>query len=232
MARAGQTQRVRIIGGCWRRRMLSFPAIEDLRPTPDRVRETLFNWLGQDLHGLSCLDLFAGSGALGFEAASRGARRVVMVEQDARVVRALEASRVLLGAPPGDGRIEIVRAEALHFLQGRAQPAGVRHDVVFLDPPFRLDLVPALLPAVAACLAPEGRVYVECAAPAAPLPSGWMMLREARAGGVQYRLIARDAIEAGRAAPTAHGDGNPDTLSDTRSPGATAPNPNDQDRSR
>src|SRR5512134_934104 len=90
--------RVRIIGGAWRSRLISFPPGKDLRPTPDRVRETLFNWLGQDLTGQSCLDLFAGSGALGFEAASRGARRVVMVEQDAAVHRALVASREALAA--------------------------------------------------------------------------------------------------------------------------------------
>ena len=85
--------RVRIIGGEWRSRLISFPPGKDLRPTPDRVRETLFNWLGQDLTGKTCLDLFAGSGALGFEAASRGARRVVMVENDATVLRAIAANR-------------------------------------------------------------------------------------------------------------------------------------------
>ena len=90
--------RVRIIGGAWRSRLISFPSSKDLRPTPDRVRETLFNWLGQDLTGKTCLDLFAGSGALGFEAASRGARRVVMVENDATVLRAIIANREVLAA--------------------------------------------------------------------------------------------------------------------------------------
>src|SRR5512135_1164195 len=103
--------RVRIIGGAWRSRIIRFPPRKDLRPTPDRVRETLFNWLGQDLTGKSCLDLFAGSGALGFEAASRGARRVVMVEHDAATFKALQASRAQLDAVA----VELARADALEF---------------------------------------------------------------------------------------------------------------------
>src|SRR5687767_15452775 len=106
--------RVRIIGGIWRSRVITFPARAGLRPTPDRVRETLFNWLGQDLTGRVCLDLFAGSGALGFEAASRGALRVVMVESDAVVHRALVATREALGAVA----VELPRADALEFLRG------------------------------------------------------------------------------------------------------------------
>jgi 16S rRNA (guanine966-N2)-methyltransferase len=199
-------QRVRIIGGHWRRRLLSFPAIDDLRPTPDRVRETVFNWLGQDMHGLRCLDLFAGSGALGFEAASRGAERVVMVEQDARIGRALEACRSGLGDPPAGTRIEIVKADARRFLERDARRAAGAvqdgYDVVFLDPPFRLGLLPALLPLVEACLAPGGWIYVE--APAGlqgeagvleDIGSGdpWRTIRQARAGAVEYRMLARHA---------------------------------------
>lgn len=166
-------QRVRIIGGHWRRRMLSFPSIEDLRPTPDRVRETVFNWLGQDMHGLRCLDLFAGSGALGFEAASRGAERVVMVEREPAILRALEATRGQLGEPPAGTVIEIVRADALRFLEGEARRtsgAAGGHDVVFLDPPFRLGLLPVLLARVEGCLAPGGWVYVEAPAASADGP--------------------------------------------------------------
>jgi 16S rRNA (guanine966-N2)-methyltransferase len=208
--RHGFTQRVRIIGGHWRRRLLTFPAADDLRPTPDRVRETVFNWLGQDLRGLHCLDLFAGSGALGFEAASRGAQRVVMVEQDARIGRALEACRSALGVPPEGSRIEIVKADALRFLDREARhptrdgtrtPDG-RFDVVFLDPPFRLGLLPTLLPRVDACLAPGGWVYVEAPAAVSGATGAlevlgstapWATIRQARAGAVEYRMLARQA---------------------------------------
>jgi 16S rRNA (guanine(966)-N(2))-methyltransferase RsmD len=117
---------VRIVGGAWKSRLIAFPQKKDLRPTPDRVRETLFNWLGQDLTGAVCLDLFAGSGALGFEAASRGARRVVMVERDPATFRSLTAARKELDA----GAVDLVRAEALDFLR---KDAGI-YDVVFLDP--------------------------------------------------------------------------------------------------
>ncbi|HET7597086.1 MAG TPA: 16S rRNA (guanine(966)-N(2))-methyltransferase RsmD, partial [Burkholderiales bacterium] len=127
-ARAAYAHRVRIIGGAWRSRLIRVAPHEALRPTPDRVRETLFNWLGQDLTGCACLDLYAGSGALGFEAASRGARRVVMVERDALVHRALQASREMLQATS----VEIVRADALEFLRSDRG----RYDIVFLDPPF------------------------------------------------------------------------------------------------
>src|SRR5688572_32968292 len=104
-----QSNEVRIVGGQWRSRRIHFPQRPGLRPTPDRVRETLFNWLGQDLSGLACLDLFAGSGALGFEAASRGAARVVLVEKDRAVVAELERSRAALDA----GQVTIVRADAV-----------------------------------------------------------------------------------------------------------------------
>ncbi|MGH8636943.1 MAG: 16S rRNA (guanine(966)-N(2))-methyltransferase RsmD, partial [Burkholderiales bacterium] len=121
--------RVRLIGGAYRSRILRFPARTGLRPTPDRVRETLFNWLGQDLSGRECLDLFAGSGALGFEAVSRGAHRVVMVESDAATWRALERNAALLGCQPV---VELHRADALEFVRD----AGRAFDIVFLDPPF------------------------------------------------------------------------------------------------
>src|SRR4051812_41703413 len=118
--------RVRIIAGQWRSRLVRFPEAPGLRPTPDRVRETLFNWLGQHLDGLSCLDLFAGSGALGFEALSRGARRVVMVERDRATAAALRASAQSLEA----ANVEIIESDAMRFL---AQPREA-FDVVFVDP--------------------------------------------------------------------------------------------------
>src|SRR5882757_8213648 len=120
--------RVRIIAGKWRSRLVGFPPAAQLRPTPDRVRETLFNWLGQRLDGLACLDLFAGSGALGFEAASRGAARVVMVEKDRAAFESLKASLAAIGAK----QVELVFSDAFDFLGNTRGD----FDVVFLDPPF------------------------------------------------------------------------------------------------
>ena len=174
--------RVRIVGGAWRSRLIAFPPRKDLRPTPDRVRETLFNWLGQDLTGKSCLDLFAGSGALGFEAASRGARRVVMVENDAVVFRALAASREALGA----GAVELRKADALEFLRADTET----YDVVFLDPPFKAGYWPRLAPLLPPRLAPGALVYHESATPP-DLPQGWEVHRQGRAGQVNYQLLRR-----------------------------------------
>jgi 16S rRNA (guanine(966)-N(2))-methyltransferase RsmD len=174
--------RVRIIGGVWRSRIVHFPPRPELRPTPDRVRETLFNWLGQDLTGKTCLDLFAGSGALGFEAASRGARRVVMVERDPLVFRALAASRAELDA----SAVELKRADALEFLC----VSGDLYDVVFVDPPYRSDLWPRVAQLLPRHLAPQALVYLERAGRAGPLP-GWEVWRQGRAGQVAYQLLKR-----------------------------------------
>jgi 16S rRNA (guanine(966)-N(2))-methyltransferase RsmD len=175
-----KANRVRIIGGEWRSRLIDFPPRKDLRPTPDRVRETLFNWLGQDLTGKSCLDLFAGSGALGFEAASRAARRVVMVESDPVVFRALAASREALGA----AAVELTRADALEFLRA---DAGA-YDVVFLDPPFKVGYWPRLEALLPPRLAPGALVYYESATPPELAP-GWEAWRQRRAGQVTYQLL-------------------------------------------
>ena len=171
---------VRIIGGAWRSRRLRFEERPGLRPTPDRVRETLFNWLGQDLTGQDCLDLYAGSGALGFEAASRGARRVVMVERDAVSLRALQANAAALAA----GAVEVVRADAIEFLR---QHRG-RYDVVFLDPPFADDCWPQLLALLPRCLKPGALVYCERAAALDPVP-GWTVVKSGRAGQVSHQLL-------------------------------------------
>src|SRR4030088_3459460 len=128
---------VRIIGGLWRSRLIEFPGAADLRPTPDRVRETLFNWLGQDLSGMTCLDLFAGSGALGFEALSRGAASVIMVEKDPAVLRALRDNARKLGATG----LTRARGDAQECARG----APPRFDVVFVDPPYRLGMQAAAL---------------------------------------------------------------------------------------
>ena len=171
---------VRIIGGEWRRRLIRFPGSADLRPTPDRMRETLFNWLGQDLTGKTCLDLFAGSGALGFEAASRGAKQVVMVERDAQIFRALQATHTMLGA----GQVELARADALAFLQSDAR----RYDVVFLDPPYHLNLLPRVLPLLPGRLDSGSRVYLESDRQP-ELPEGYELTRQSRAGRVRGLLI-------------------------------------------
>ena len=174
--------RVRIIGGAWRSRQIAFSPRKDLRPTPDRVRETLFNWLGQDLTDAVCLDLFAGSGALGFEAASRGARRVVMVERDPTTVRSLEAARAALGA----AAVEVIRADSLEFLRG---DEGV-YDVVFLDPPFAVDYWPRLAQLLPARLAPQGLVYHESARYPEISPD-WDIRRRGKAGKASYQLLGR-----------------------------------------
>ena len=179
---AAKGNRVRIIGGRWRSRILRFPPASQLRPTPDRVRETLFNWLGQRLDGLACLDLFAGSGALGFEAASRGARRVVMVERDPAIHRALAAAKEELKA----GAVDLVRADALEFLR---TDSGV-YDVVFLDPPFAAGYWPRLAPLLPPRLAPEGMVYHESADCPETSP-GWEIRKRGRAGKVSYQLLGR-----------------------------------------
>jgi 16S rRNA (guanine(966)-N(2))-methyltransferase RsmD len=180
--RAAKAGKIRIIGGEHRGRRLAVADRADLRPTPDRVRETLFNWLGQTLTGLVCLDLFAGSGALGFEAASRGAKRVVMVEADRTVFAVLERMRAALRA----ARVEIVHVDAFEYLARSEE----RFDVVFLDPPFRQNALPALLERLPEHLAPGARVYVESAEPIVPAAL-WRELRRSRAGQVSYQLLER-----------------------------------------
>jgi 16S rRNA (guanine966-N2)-methyltransferase len=177
---------LRIIGGSWRGRRLRFPDRAGLRPTPDRVRETLFNWLGPAMGGARCLDLFAGSGALGLEALSRGAAHVTFIEQDPVAARAL---RTLLLEWQGSGG-EVECTEALGYLAR----GGVPCDVVFLDPPFDARL---LLPALHALighgwLRAAARIYVEVPARAAALqlPGSLRPLKSGRAGEVGYHLYA------------------------------------------
>jgi 16S rRNA (guanine966-N2)-methyltransferase len=174
--------KIRIIGGEYRGRRIAVPERRDLRPTPDRVRETLFNWLGQTLAGKSCLDLFAGSGALGFEAASRGATRVVMVENDRNVFSNLEKTLALIRAK----QVDLVLGDAFDYLKKTDQ----RFDVVFLDPPFRQNALPALLERLPERLAPGARVYVEAPEALAPAEP-WRELKRSRAGQVSYQLLER-----------------------------------------
>jgi 16S rRNA (guanine966-N2)-methyltransferase len=177
--RTSGRNRVRIIAGKWRSRIVKFPAAAQLRPTPDRVRETLFNWLGQRLDGLSCVDLFAGSGALGFEALSRGAAHVVMVESDRDVAAGLrESARALEAAG-----LDVVQADTRVWLKQQ----GERFDLAFVDPPYASGLAAQCLALLPSRLNPGARVYVESAAPLDPGP-GWRVLREDRAGAVRYAL--------------------------------------------
>ncbi len=175
---------LRVIGGQWRGRKLSFPPVPGLRPTPDRVRETLFNWLAPVIDGARCLDLFAGSGALGLEALSRGAREVVWVDAAASVVATLNDHLHTLQAQGG----RVVRGDALAFLRGPAEP----FDVVFLDPPFGQGLLApcCTLLAERGWLAPGAWVYLEAERelPEPALPSGWSWHRQKEAGQVAYRL--------------------------------------------
>ncbi|HUL40509.1 MAG TPA: 16S rRNA (guanine(966)-N(2))-methyltransferase RsmD [Burkholderiales bacterium] len=171
--------RLRIIGGTWRSRIIHFPPAADLRPTPDRVRETLFNWLGQDLSGKTCLDLFSGSGALGFEALSRGARKVVMVEKNRDVFQALRDNALKLRAQ----NLELVHANALQFLSVDRNA----YHVIFLDPPFRKNGLGGILAEMPRRLEEGGLVYVE-SGNAFDAPD-WEVWREGRAGKVHYRLL-------------------------------------------
>ncbi len=183
---------MRIIGGLWRSRKLSFPPVEGLRPTPGRVRETIFNWLRDDVESARCLDLFAGSGALGFEAASRGAAKVVQVESDSRVAASLAANRTLLRAD----QVTVLREDALHYLAGRAET----FELVFLDPPFRQAKVAkaAALLETGGWLTPCAKIYIEAEPESAldDLPPGWVPLRRGRAGEVAYYLYQRNVLQS------------------------------------
>ncbi|MBU1264348.1 MAG: 16S rRNA (guanine(966)-N(2))-methyltransferase RsmD [Gammaproteobacteria bacterium] len=179
----GAANRVRIIGGHYRRRLLDFPDSAGLRPTPDRVRETLFNWLGQDLPGWTCLDLFAGSGALGFEAASRGAARVIMIERDLKAIGALEKNRDVLGAT----QVDVRRADALAWLENSRDT----FDLIFVDPPFDSGLAATVLADLARHLKTSGQAYIEQAAPVIA-PAGLIIHRSGRAGRSHFALLIKE----------------------------------------
>jgi 16S rRNA (guanine966-N2)-methyltransferase len=182
-AAAGQ---IRIIGGQWRGRKLPVPNSPGLRPTTDRVRETLFNWLAPVIQGARCLDCFAGSGALGLEALSRYAGSVTLLEFERPVAQQLEKNLALL---QGNGKV--VNTNALNWLANSAQP----FDVVFLDPPFRKGLLAETVTLLEqqGWLADEAWIYVEAEAEsaAADVPANWQLHREKVAGQVAYRLYIR-----------------------------------------
>lgn len=180
---------LRIIGGSWRGRKLGFAPLPGLRPTPDRVRETLFNWLAPVIRGARCLDLFAGSGALGIEAASRGAAECVLVERDARAVQILREQIERLDAR----QVRLIEADAPVWLAGDARP----FDIVFLDPPFNAGLLPECMNLLESrgWLAPEAWIYLETGHDTQPdFPANWALYRDKRAGQVSYRLIRRRIV--------------------------------------
>jgi 16S rRNA (guanine966-N2)-methyltransferase len=186
LSRKAQNQ-VRIIGGSHRGRKLEFPDLPGLRPTGDRIRETLFNWLQPVIEGARCLDLFAGSGALGLEAASRGAREVWMLDQAPQAAHLLRQHRELLGLV----QVKILQADAMQWLERDPKP----FDIVFVDPPFDADLLPMICERleVKGWLAAAARIYVEDSAGRSfeRLPQTWRLLREKRAGQVRYGLAQR-----------------------------------------
>jgi 16S rRNA (guanine966-N2)-methyltransferase len=180
---------VRIIGGAWRRRIVRFPPIDGLRPTPDRVRETLFNWLGQELPGRRCLELYAGTGILSLESLSRGAALAVAVERNPTLLAGLQATARMLGAEA----LEAHCADAQTFVIAERRV----FDVIFVDPPFRDDPWSWLLPACAARLAPAGFLYAEAGHSLGAAP-GLVPWRSDKAGQVHYHLFRPATPAAGR----------------------------------
>lgn len=181
-AAAPQSHQVRIIGGQWKRSKLAVADQPGLRPTPDRVRETLFNWLGQDLTGWRCIDVFAGTGALGFEAASRGAQEVLLVEQDTALVLQLKRIQTQLQA----SATQIVRGDGVSALR-QLDPASM--DAVFLDPPFDSPLFEAALQAAGRAVAADGFVYLEA-------PLAWADAQLANFGLTLHRHLKAGAVHA------------------------------------
>jgi 16S rRNA (guanine966-N2)-methyltransferase len=184
--RAKGTNRIRIIGGTWRSRVIEFPDTAGLRPTANRVRETLFNWLGQTLYGKRCLDLFAGSGALGFEAASRGATESVMLEMQPAAAAALKANQAKLLATS----CRILEIDALQFLRGRQE----KFDIVFVDPPFASGVLAPVLTKIPEVLLSGGLVYAESDRPIADVLADvpgvrWEIAKQGKAGAVHFALL-------------------------------------------
>ncbi|MBP6223912.1 MAG: 16S rRNA (guanine(966)-N(2))-methyltransferase RsmD [Rhizobacter sp.] len=188
---ASLPREVRIIGGVWKRSKLPVSLLPGLRPTPDRVRETLFNWLGADLSGWRCLDAFGGSGALGFEAASRGAASVVMLEREQRQVRSLCESKLRLKA-------DMLRIEATDALSWMRRCVPDSFELVFIDPPFGSDLLGPALAAAARLVVPQGYIYLEAAhaySGEEVAPIGLTVHRHFRAGLVHAHLLQRAAAD-------------------------------------
>ena len=184
-------QMLRIIGGEWRSRKVPFPSVENLRPTPDRVRETLFNWLQNITPGARCLDLFAGSGALGLEALSRGASAVTFIDSSPAATRQLKENLQTLKCQHG----EVITSSAINWLDTRQTDTEPRYDVVFLDPPFRKEMVPMICELLEKrnLLSGNAVIYIEAESELSQLtvPTNWEENRSKTAGQVTYRLFSR-----------------------------------------
>jgi 16S rRNA (guanine966-N2)-methyltransferase len=174
--------KIRITAGDWRSRLISVTDVTGLRPTPDRVRETLFNWLGQDLTGLRCLDLFAGSGILGLEAASRGAENVVFIERDRQAYSQLQRNIDTFKDP----RLHLVFGDALKCAAAVAKDM----DVIFLDPPYKLGLLEKVVPLLPLIAKPDALIYAEAEFTLTAL-GDWKVIKQGRAGLVHYHLLAQ-----------------------------------------
>ena len=180
---------IRINAGEWRSRLIKFPDAEGLRPTPERVRQTVFNWLGQDLTGLNCLDLFSGTGVMGFEALSRGAVAVTLVEKSSPAYKALISNKQLLQAD----KANILHQDALQFLIQNT----LKFNIIFLDPPYNQEWLPKVLPLIATHLHAEGLVYVEAEYAldesqlnaSAEFMDNWQIVKQNKAGNVFYHLL-------------------------------------------
>ena len=203
-------QEVRIIGGQWKRSVLPVPVSAGLRPTPSRVRETLFNWLGQDLSGWRVLDAFAGTGALGFEAASRGADEVVLLERDTSLVRHLQATQTRLNA----AQVRVAQADAVSWMRQPRQAQAF--DLIFLDPPFDEALFWPALEGALSCVPADGWIYLESPAPLQALPQAEQhadliagliaqlaLHRHGQAGAVHFHLFRRVAADQSPPLPAA-----------------------------
>lgn len=177
--------RIRITGGAWRSRLIEVTDAPGLRPTPDRVRETLFNWLGQNLAGWRCLDLFAGSGILGFECASRGAAEVVLVERNPKPMAQLRENAARFACD----RLRLERADALEFAAAAVQQ-GQGFDLILLDPPYRQGWLERVAPLLAPLANPDARIYAEAEHRIESL-DGWHVLKQGQAGLVFYHLLER-----------------------------------------
>ncbi len=179
---------IRITGGQWRSRLIKVAdqkkGIQGLRPTPDRVRVTLFNWLGQNLDGLRCLDLFAGSGMLGFEAASRGAAQVTLIEQSPEAFRQLQQNAHALTTATNHQGLELIRTDALKFATTVTQP----YDLLFLDPPYHQDWLERIAPHLTRLLTQDARIYVEAEHAVSSL-GDWQCVKQGQAGQVFYQLL-------------------------------------------
>lgn len=186
------SSQLRIIGGRWRGRKLTFPNVEGLRPTPDRVRETVFNWLQTDIGGARCLDLFAGSGALGFEAASRGAELVTLVESNTQAARQLKNNSQLLTSD----QCQIINKTAQQFIASNSK----QYDIVFIDPPYQADLWSEIAKQLVnkSVLVDNALIYIECPSKVdlPELPKQWQLIKDKKAGEVRYCLFANEVGES------------------------------------